>query len=249
MIRKMKLFFIIFAVASFLLLLLFSPSPAAPIVFFGEDLGLGEATPLATYPNADTAQTNFLSQLVGVGTEDFEGFATFTGAPLSLVFPGAGTATLQGGQYVYTVTPGTTNGVGRYAISGSNYWETDSSLFNIVFTDPVAAFGFYGIDLGDFLGQVTITYENGVAQTFDIPHTVGAPGGSVIYYGFIDQANPFTQITFGNTGSTEDYFGFDDMTIGSVAQVRVPEPFTTTMLLLAGGYIGLLGFNRRRNRP
>ncbi len=33
------------------------------------------------------------------------------------------------------------------------------------------------------------------------------------------------------------------------SSLRIPEPFTTTMLLLAGGYIGLLGFNRRRNRP
>ena len=48
-------------------------SPAsAQLIFFGEDLGLGEATRLPATPNADAARTNFLSNLVGVGTEDFE---------------------------------------------------------------------------------------------------------------------------------------------------------------------------------
>jgi len=47
----------------------------------------------------------------------------------------------------------------------------------IDFTEPEAAFGFYGIDVGDFSGQLTTTYEDGSPQTVTIPHTVDSPGG------------------------------------------------------------------------
>ena len=48
-------------------------------------------------------------------------------------------------------------------------------------------------------------------------------GGSVLFWGLIDTDNPFTSLTFGNTAAGTDFFGFDDMTIGSVEQV-VPTP-------------------------
>ena len=84
-------------------------SASAYNVFFGEDLGLGEGTPLpvASRVNSTAAQNSFLANLIGVGTETFEGFATGTGAPLALTFPGAGTATLGGTGAIATVTPGT----------------------------------------------------------------------------------------------------------------------------------------------
>jgi hypothetical protein len=39
----------------------------------------------------------------------------------------------------------------------------------------------------------------------------------MLFFGFIDTANPFTSITFGDTAPGVDFFGFDDMTIGTVA--------------------------------
>ncbi|RMH04982.1 MAG: hypothetical protein D6704_10215 [Nitrospirae bacterium] len=143
---------------------------AAPLTFFGEDLGLGEGTRLPAHPNADAAQAAFLSNLVGVGTEDFESFADGTSAPLTLTFPGVGTATLMGSGNVNEVPTGT-NGVGRYPISGTKYWET-GSICNIEFSNPVAAFGFFGIDIRDFGGQVTLTLQNGSSTTLTIPNTI-----------------------------------------------------------------------------
>ncbi|WP_449244736.1 PEP-CTERM sorting domain-containing protein [Desulfobacca acetoxidans] len=210
--------------------------------FFGEDLGLGEGTPLSSWPNAAAARSSFLSNLVGVGTENFESYADGTGAPLAITFPGAGTATLSGTGYVNSVTPGTTNGVGRYATSGSNYWE-GSGTFYIEFDSPVAALGFYGIDIGDFSGQVTLKTENGVTTNYTIPNTVNGKGGSVLFYGVIDTDNPFITATFGNTASGTDYFGFDDMTIGSVEQVQ-PAPVPGALMLLGTGLLGLLGLRR-----
>src|SRR5262245_5672672 len=92
-----------------------APASASVQTFFGEDMGLGEATPLPAFPNSNAANAAFLSNLIGVGTENFEGFAPNTGAPLMINFGAAGTATLNGTGSVQNVPPGTTNGVGRYA--------------------------------------------------------------------------------------------------------------------------------------
>ena len=127
---------------------------AVPATFFGEDLGLGEYTPLSSWPNAAAARAAFLSTLVsGVGTENFESYGAGVGAPLPVWFPGAGVvATLQGNGVIVEVPSGQTNGFGRYPTSGTKFWES-SDVFNITFSAPIAAFGFYGVDIGDFRGE------------------------------------------------------------------------------------------------
>ena len=209
---------------------------AQPTTFFGEDLGLGEDTRLTSYPNADAARADFLAQLRNPGTEDFESFADGATAPLAVNFGPAGTATLQGTGYVNEVPTGT-NGFGRYPISGDKYWDSSSSFY-IEFSEPQVAFGFYGIDVGDFSGQLTITYEDGTAETIIIPHTVNSPGGTVIYFGFIDLDKPFINATFGNTAAGTDVFGFDDFTIGTREQVG---PVQAVPALTPIGLIALVG--------
>ncbi len=61
---------------------------AVPVTFFGEDTGLGEGTRLLSTPNSDAARASFFTNLTGVGTEDFEGFADGTGSPLIADFGG-----------------------------------------------------------------------------------------------------------------------------------------------------------------
>tara|TARA_R110002072_G_scaffold35177_35_gene104444 strand:+ start:3679 stop:4431 length:753 start_codon:yes stop_codon:yes gene_type:complete len=222
------------------------------LTFFGEDLSSSSSVPLATTPNADTAQANFLANLTGVGTENFEGFAPGASAPLPISFAGAGTATMNGSGSITSVPVGSA-GAGRYGISGTNFWEmstSTSSAFDVDLSDPTAAFGFYGIDVGDFGDQLEITLNDAANTTFLVPNTSGSGGstdGSVVFFGFIGTtaADTFTSVTIASTVGGE-VFAFDDFTIGSLEQVTlVPEPGALAIFGL--GLLGLGCARRRRS--
>jgi hypothetical protein len=188
--------------------------------YFGEDLGLGDYTRLPSWNNSAAAEAAFLSRLINVGTEDFEGFSHLDSAPLTIDFGIAGNATIHGDGYVYVLPVAVPAAVGRYPTSGLNFWETEDAFY-IDFSEPIAAFGFYGIDIGDFSGQVVLELVNGGNRTFTVNNTIDGPSGSVLYYGIIeeDPALQFTRVTFSNTAEGVDHFGFDDFTIGSLEQV------------------------------
>lgn len=236
-------------------------SANAYVLFEGFDQGRGESTPLATTPNSTAAEASFKGNLVGTGTETFEGFSTGTSAPLVLNFPGAGTATLSGGSgQVSRVVPGTTNGVGRYSVpspSSSAFWEVgagSSGDFSIAFTESIAAFGFYGIDIGDFSGTLTLELYSGADLLDSLLVSSGnVTGGSVLFFGLIAEnaAEEFDSIRFRTTSGSGDIFAFDNMTIGTAEQVctgpqcdpgsSVPVPGTLALLGL-----GALAIRLRR---
>lgn len=228
--------------------LLSTQSFAAPVTFFGENQSPGGTVS----GDPVTARTAFLAALSGgVGTEDFEGFADGTIAPINLIFPGTTgniTATLTGSGDIEN-SPNS----GRFATSGSNYYETNAN-FQISFSSPIAAFGFFATDIGDFSGQMSLVLTNGGTVPIVIPHTVNGNNGSLLYFGFVDTANTYTAINF-STSTGNDFFGFDDMTIGDAQQVVVVPPVVPVNpqnipvfgpLGLLASLLGLLWFGRRR---
>lgn len=237
-----------------------SGTASAYMAFFGEDLNNSATVPLSSTPNSSAKEANFKAQLTGVSTETFESQTTGASAPLALNFSGSLTATLTGGGKVAAVTPGTTNGYGRYSIpsaSSSKYWEVNAGSFEIEFSQAIAAFGFYGVDVGDFGGQVSIDFYNGsnLISRIAVPHTVVTTtsiDGSVLFFGAIasSTAEEFTSVKFSTTYGAGDTFAFDNFTIGARDQVippTNPTPIPGTLLLAGLGLAGL-GAMRRRAR-
>ena len=234
-----------FALALTLAAAFTAPALAAPVTFFGEDINnAGDPTQAAT-TNADAARVSLFSNLVGVGTETFESFATNTTAPIAVSFGAAGTATINGSG---TILSGN-DGSGRYPTSPTQYLNAGSGDFSIDFSAPVAAFGFYATDIGDFGGNITLTLTDslGNVSVLVVPNTVGSGGstsGSNLYYGFYDTTATYVSVAFGNNSGGADIFGFDDFSIGSRQQV-VPTPEAGTLALVGLG-LGLVGVARRR---
>ena len=123
--------------------------------------------------------------------------------------------------------------------------------FVVTCLNPVAAFGCYGIDIGDFGGQLTVEQAGGTTQNFTVPNTFGSegyPDGSVLFWGIIGQnsSETFTSAAFNTTTGEGDVFAFDDMTIGSFEQVNpntpapIPEPSALTMIVVSIVCLGLL---------
>ncbi len=216
---------------------------AAPVVYFGENQFPGNSTVGAPV----TARTSFLAGLSGVGSESFESFSIGAGTPLNIAFPGSTgniTATLTGQG---AVNSGLSVGRFNTTSGGSQYWEV-SGVFDITFSSAISAFGFYGTDIGDFDGNITLalTDINNVVTNLVVPNTLNGADGSLLFYGFIDTANSYTKISFGNTAAGVDFFGFDDMVIGDREQVVVDVPEPATLALVGLSLVGLAATRRRR---
>lgn len=234
---------------------------AASVTFFGEDAGQGETTRLSSFPNALEAETDFLGYLdSSVTTATFESFSTGQ-TNLGLNFTGSAGSTIQAAingtflNKVASTTSGNTDGYGRYAISGSKYYDALTTV-SISLNADASAIGFWGVDVGDFNKQlrVVLTESDGTTASYTIPNSTNATGGGAIFWGIVTE-DAFRSIsiqTIDATGSASfDRFALDDLIIGDAEQLvggvvtNVPEP--GSLLLLGGGALALGLLRRRRH--
>ena len=220
---------------------------AAPTVYFGENQSPGFAVSGAPA----TARSSFLGNLSGVRTESFESFTLASVAPIVLSFTGSNAtslgATLTGtGQ----ISNNTSNGRWNTSPGGSKWWDVNGS-FNIAFNTAISAFGFYGTDIGDFNGQVTLslTDEAGNVTLQTVNNTMSGRDGSLLFWGFTDTSTKYTNISFGNTSTSGvDFFGFDDMVVGDLGQITSPTPGLPepgTLALVGLSLLGLAAVRRK----
>ena len=218
--------------------------------FLGEDPN-GNPTSIPLFPNSTNAQLAFF----GLGTPQVENFENQTvgqGPPLTLAFGSGNTAvnaTLSGvnGAVQSVVTPIE----GRYSVPGGNqFWAATATssgdTFNIAFSANVEAFGFFGIDIGDFGGTLSMELLNAAGNMMGtgFPVNTGTGSsrdGSVLYFG-IRADNPgewFRGIRFRLTNTTTqlDAFAFDSFTVVGALRTtppgQIPEPGTLALIGLA----------------
>lgn len=201
-------------------------TPLVPedVIFFGEEVFPGSAVigqPL-------TARTSFSAAVASESVITFESVAlggaygidpiagvAFAG-PLSAV---SATFTTTGQMRVVETPPGGYAGRFNTTSGGTRFLDFQDNL-TITLSTPVNAFGFYGTDVGDFDGQVkvTLTDDVGGTQTFDVPHSLLGSDGALLFWG-IKRAAPIVSVRLfcvPNTVGLTDYFGIDDIRIGSL---------------------------------
>lgn len=246
---------------------------AAPTIFFGETVNLNanhDTVPLASWPAATAASAAFgliVQNRQIFSFEQSEGVnfsstypapaAPATGVNPAVNFNNGVTASITNGVVRYQA-PGTAGPSGpenpgqtpegRYPTTGTQYLAASTSNLRLDFNQPVNAFGFFGIDIGDFGGTLTLTTTGGLNMQFVVNHTVGSNGstsGSVLFWGIIDAQMSFTSVQFSNNNASSDVFAFDDFTIGTLPQI-IPLPTGAGLGSVGLIALGGMGFARRR---
>jgi len=239
---------------------------AAPVTFFGEDLGAGSASGLA---RSFAAEAAFLAALDVRGTDSLEPWPA-DGSVSNLLFSGAGVIGMLSAPTLLRAAPFNA----RFAADGTKYLDT---AFNrrISFSRPVDAFGLFVIDANERDNDPAVVTAGGQplspqdidARPFDSVDGIfrivterapgvfellfdggrfPAPSGSGLFVGLVDAANPFTNIvlingTSGLDTAFQDGFAYDRLSVGFVPAGggTVPEPAAWGLLALAGLGAGL----------
>lgn len=242
----------------------FVTNTANAATFTGYDENTG-TTPLTslTSPNSQAAFNNFSAQLNGVGitTESFEttpvGTAinglvkTISGTNATFSYIDKGTGLPVSTTTTTSVQQAAGNGftnAGTYPTDGVRGISINSAnTLSINFSNPLAAFGYFGTDLGDGGNVLTMNFFNGANQVNSTPIVTGAnsANSSEYFFGFIanNSAQYFDKVVFSSSiNGGGDAIGIDQIKIGTPAQLAatIPEPAHLLGTIVFGGSVVIL---------
>lgn len=131
-----------------------------------------------------------------------------------------------------------------------------SGSFNLSFGGAFNGFGFYGTDIGEFLGTLQLELIRSDGQTTrlgTVNFDNGTGNGGALFYGFFDDESTYTGvnvfITQGNPEEGFDFFGFDDLVLGRLDDDPVdpnPTPEPGSLALVGASLLALTAVRRRR---
>ena len=186
-----------------------------PVVYQAENIspgGVATGDPV-------TARASFMARLSGVTVEDFEGFAEFDQLPFT------SGSTLNGTTCTYSTTIGSdtiavTAGSGRFNTTsgGANYngnvIVSHDYPYGFSFSTPIAAFGMYFTDLGDFENgklKVRVYVTGGGTVEYTVNHSEATSSGGLMFWGIVNDTNTYDAVElFRDSEEYDDAFAFDD---------------------------------------
>ena len=213
------------------------------ITYTGRDL---ISSPADASLNADVANGNYI---VAVPNSNLISLAGLTPGTTNPVVVGGMTITWTNQEFnTIRNTVSVTQGFGANSdnfISLDSFDTTQPVSAVLSFDSPIDAFGAFFTGAGNDSGGVTVSFNDGSAQSFTVQPSTATPNsqGAIQYFGFTDFGASISSVTVAvgtNDGGSFDIIGFDAIRVDTAA----PEP--STWLLLGVGLGGLVQLRRRR---
>lgn len=236
---------------------------------YDENPTAGQFLSESARPNSNEAAATFAIQLAPgiVTTEGFESFPTtqtihglttqISGVQTVLSYKNSSDDPASGNIQRASGTTGMTN-AGTFPTEGRQGISINSTnRFEILLNEPIAAFSFWGTDLGDQNNSLTLAFYNGSTLINESPiGYLGANSGnsSVFFFGGIADAPAeyFNRVVFQNS-KLNDAIGLDQFTIAVPDQVLDLDGSTTSSTVvptpaLLPGLLGLMVRLKLRRR-
>ncbi len=200
------------------------PDPTRLVFYFAEVL---PDPPDTLQAPPTTERATFLARLTVSGSEGFESTSSFDPMDSHAFSTNGVTATIStpfpGALFVDTAFDGlfnTTPGGVMYGQMGFD--DGFGGLAPVVFTfsTPIAAFGCYFTDIGDFGGNLTITLNKtgGGTVVYPVPNISGTSGW-LAFWGFVDNTSQTYDSIEMISDDTAEAIAIDDVVMATFAQI------------------------------
>ena len=222
------------------------PSPAANQIYRAENpmpfVG-GVLTATDVFAERNRFLNNFNVNLAAFDFEDPILNGQTGPAPAEAIFQGSASTTIRAAMSTTGVVfQGEESGRFNTTPGGLQHLRVNSDsagTLTLNFSKAISAFGFFGTDIGDFGGTLSLILRpeggntNGADdQVVEVRAGTGEKnenaGGNLLFFGFAGANLRYSSITFRSVGDVEtgDFFGFDDFFVADAGQFNTTQPPT-----------------------